>query len=90
MGMFSLVDAMLDRPLDSVLADLPVSADVRDALLSSSGPLRGVLGCALDYERGDWDSFTARAADAGIEEAVCPALYLESRIWGRRCFEEGS
>ena len=39
LGMFSLLEAILARPLASLLAELPLSAETRSALLDGSGPL---------------------------------------------------
>jgi EAL and modified HD-GYP domain-containing signal transduction protein len=51
-GLFSLLDAMLDQPLDVVLKDLPVSDSLRSALLEHSGFEGEILAAVLDYERG--------------------------------------
>ncbi len=87
-GMFSLIDAVLDRPLRGLLKDLPISKDVKGALLGEPSPLAGAFECALAYEKGDWDAFAAKAHAAEIPETPCPRLYLEAVQWGRRCFEE--
>jgi EAL and modified HD-GYP domain-containing signal transduction protein len=51
-GLFSLLDAMLDQPLEAILKDLPVSDNLRHALLDQSGPEGEILAAVLDYERG--------------------------------------
>jgi c-di-GMP phosphodiesterase len=51
-GLFSLLDAMLDQPLDVILKDLPVSDNLRHALLDHSGPEGEILAAVLDYECG--------------------------------------
>jgi c-di-GMP phosphodiesterase len=51
-GLFSLLDAMLDQPLEVILKDLPVSDVLRNALLEQSGPEGEILAAVLDYERG--------------------------------------
>ncbi len=51
-GLFSLLDAMLDQPLEVVLKDLPVSEVLRNALLEHSGYEGEILAAVLDYERG--------------------------------------
>jgi len=40
MGLLSVTDAMLDRPLQEILSNLPVSADVRVALCGGSNDFR--------------------------------------------------
>ena len=34
-GLFSLLDTMLERPMDQLAAELPVSAECREALLGA-------------------------------------------------------
>jgi len=41
-GMLSLLDAMLDRPLEELLAELHLASDMEDALLSRESPGNGV------------------------------------------------
>jgi c-di-GMP phosphodiesterase len=51
-GLFSLLDAMLDQPLDVILKDLPVSDHLKSALLEQTGYEGEILAAVLDYERG--------------------------------------
>lgn len=53
-GMLSLFDALLDEPMVSLLEHLPVSVEVRRALLEHEGPAGRVLAAVLALERGDW------------------------------------
>ena len=43
LGMFSAIDAILDRPLEEILKDLPLTDDIKDALSGKPNRLRGVL-----------------------------------------------
>ncbi len=47
-GLFSLLDTMLDRPMDDVVESLPFVDSVRLALQERSGPLGNVLSLAID------------------------------------------
>jgi EAL and modified HD-GYP domain-containing signal transduction protein len=51
-GLFSLLDAMLDQPLEEILKDLPVSDHLKSALLEQTGYEGEILAAVLDYERG--------------------------------------
>jgi len=53
-GLFSVFDAMLDSSMDSILPELPVSGDVKQALLGGEGPYGPILENAVAYERGEW------------------------------------
>jgi EAL and modified HD-GYP domain-containing signal transduction protein len=51
-GLFSLLDAMLDQPLEVVLEGLPVSDSMKNALLEQTGYEGEILAAVLDSERG--------------------------------------
>jgi EAL and modified HD-GYP domain-containing signal transduction protein len=54
-GLFSVLDAMLDTPLAELVDQLPLSPEVVAALLHGTGPMGHVLGAVLAYERCEWD-----------------------------------
>jgi len=83
LGMLSLIDALLDRPLNALLPLLPVTEQMRSALLGGAGHWRDLLDLAIACERGDW-SATQRLASAlpGGEDAALDA-YRESLDWAR-------
>ena len=51
-GLFSLLDALLDQPLEKVLEELPVADTLRNALLEHAGFEGELLAAVLDFERG--------------------------------------
>jgi EAL and modified HD-GYP domain-containing signal transduction protein len=54
-GLFSLLDAMLDQPMVSLLDQMPLSLPIKLALLNREGALGILLGDVIRYERGEWD-----------------------------------
>lgn len=90
MGMFSLVDAIVDQPLPDILRGMPLNEDIKAALVGEDNPLRHVYECALAYEKGDWDMLTQRASQLGLNEAEIPQLFLEAVNWGRQSFQTGA
>lgn len=82
-GMFSLIDAMLDRPLPEILEEMPVADDVKAALLQQGGPLRGPYECMLAYVAGEWEQLESSSAGLGIQEGITPGLYVDAVRWCR-------
>ena len=76
-GLFSLLDALLDRPLEEVLASLPLTEEVTRALLQHEGRLGAVLHTVIAYERGEWEA----ACCSGLEPEAIRGAYLESLDW---------
>jgi EAL and modified HD-GYP domain-containing signal transduction protein len=81
MGAFSLIDAILDCPLASVLREIPIASDIKDALLGESGPLRDLFTVVVAYSSGDWALVSERAKRLGLDEAAIPAHYIEALRW---------
>ena len=86
MGMFSLIDAIMDRPIDDVLKDMPIASEVKDALLGKANWHRKVLETVLSYEQADWNGFSECCADLNLEEKEFPQLYLEAIKWAQGSF----
>jgi EAL and modified HD-GYP domain-containing signal transduction protein len=72
--LFSVVDALLDRPMSAALELLPFSEEIRDALLGRPGDLRSILDCTLAYEAGNWEN--VRCGDLSTD--IIRECYLES------------
>ena len=65
LGLFSVVDALMDAPMKEVVESIPFPADMRDALIQGKGPKGELLDAALRCERG---RFPARElADAHVQ-----------------------
>ena len=82
MGMFSMVNAFLDRPMDEILADLPLASPVKTALLGKPNHFRDVLDLVKDYERGNWVHLQQMTQQLKIKEKKVAALYLDAVEWG--------
>ncbi|MDY0163147.1 EAL and HDOD domain-containing protein [Desulfobotulus sp.] len=83
LGMFSLLDAILDEPMERILEKLSLSRNITDALLHAKGPLFPYLALAIAYEQGDWDAVPAAVAAIQVPETLIPGLYLEACEWSR-------
>jgi len=80
-GLLSRMDALLGLPMESVLERLPVSIDVRDALLTGTGPHAPVLRLADAYERGEWAEVDADDNVAIALRAELAGLYADAALW---------
>lgn len=78
LGMFSLIDVIVSRPMADIVEQLPISEGVREGLVEGTGPLRPVLDCVLAYERGDWTAVSAFAQSHHVNEATIPECYIDS------------
>jgi c-di-GMP-related signal transduction protein len=81
MGLLSVTDAILDRPMEQVLASLPIAPEVRAALCGNANQYRDVYDVLLAYERADWPALSTASARLNIDEssiADCEAKAREA------------
>lgn len=79
-GLFSALDAFMDKPLDEILKTLPFSEELHDALLDKRGELGELLSLVLVYERGEWDSVGETQFDRGNLRNA----YVDSIRWAKQ------
>lgn len=81
LGLFSLIDAILDQPMDSVMGDLPLNQKIVDALARGEGELVNYLTLVESYEKGEWDKVTKSAEVLGKDEDTLPPLFVKACEW---------
>lgn len=81
-GLFSLLDVLLDQPLTYLLLNLPLSEDIVDGLMHRKGHTGQLLNFVIDYEQGDW---SAARHDISHDDAV--SAYIAALQWARRVGE---
>lgn len=87
-GLFSLLDVMMDRPLDELLARMPFTPQVLKALLEREGPLGEVLNITENYEHAHWN----RLRGLRYAPDELRAIYFETLVWTNelsRCLKDG-
>jgi c-di-GMP-related signal transduction protein len=87
-GMFSLLDALVNRPLSEILLELNLPASIRAPLLGTSGPtgVATVYEIALRYEAGEWDALDALMKHLFLPAQSISDLYIESVTWANEMF----
>jgi EAL and modified HD-GYP domain-containing signal transduction protein len=66
-GMLSLIDALLRRPLEDILPELHVDDVVQSAILKNEGPLGALLKLVQHLEATDYDCVDPLLAKLGID-----------------------
>jgi len=81
MGLLSVMDAILGRPLESVLVELPVRGEIKEALLARKGLYWQLLEIATAHESADWETVSELAAQTGMNEERISSLYVAAVDW---------
>ena len=87
MGLFSLIDAFLDRPLSAILADIPIDDPIKRALLGEPNSLGEIYQYSLSYEKAAWGNLE-KPIVAQTQEITPFSLYLDALKWGQKLYLE--
>lgn len=80
-GLFSLLDVLMDQPMETLLGTIPLSDSIRVALLERKGRLGFYLAFCEDYENANWSRVTARTTKLNLSEKEVTNLYLAATGW---------
>jgi EAL and modified HD-GYP domain-containing signal transduction protein len=83
-GMFSLLDAMLDTPLEESLKTLKLPPAVTEALLVGSGPYAPYLELSRACEKPDLARIEALAPSLGLTLADVTRVQMEALGWAEQ------
>jgi len=76
LGLFSLLDTMLETSMKKVLENLPVSSMIKDALLLKTGLYADFLRVLIAFEKNDDTVSTALLAKLGVNMGKASESYL--------------
>jgi EAL and modified HD-GYP domain-containing signal transduction protein len=81
LGLLSLLPAMQGQPMKEAVQVLPLSAEIREALVGTRNRERALLGWLECYERGDWPGCDAAAETDDLNQAELVKTYIEAIAW---------
>ncbi len=91
LGMFSLLDALMDQPLEEALGSVDLGDEIAGALRGIVrdedflGRLYRLMG---SYERGNWDEVERLSQGWGISTAAIGQAYIDSAGWAEQVVQE--
>lgn len=75
MGLLSVSDALLDKPIADVLKSLPIDAEIKSALCGAENRYRDLYEVLLALEHAEWPKLTAYTERLGCPEDSVPGSY---------------
>ena len=81
LGMLSLLPAMLRAPMIDLAPQLPLRAEIRQAMMGDRVPERGLLTWLERYELGDWIACGEFARALNLTEWDLLRCYQEAVLW---------
>jgi EAL and modified HD-GYP domain-containing signal transduction protein len=80
-GLLSVVDAILEIPMEQVVKMLPLRPAVVAAFLGETNPVAAPLRLLQYYEQAQWESCSSLCRTLGVSETEITNLYLASLQW---------
>jgi EAL and modified HD-GYP domain-containing signal transduction protein len=87
LGIFSLIDAIVDQPMPKVMEELPLSERIKQALVRRQGDLTVILVLVETYEKGDWTHVAQLVKLLKINQNTLPSLYLQACRWSTKLLD---
>lgn len=84
MGLLSMIDAILEIPMVTVLENIPLDHDTKSVLLGGESKLRPLYQLMLARESGDWKGTAQYAQQLGIAESEVAQAYWHAMQWTRQ------
>ena len=88
MGLFSVLDIILDKPMEEALQMVKVSKEINAALLEGKGAFAEVLNFISKYENADWQEVSRIMVLKNMDMNKVYEAYIDSLKWYRTLFSE--
>lgn len=76
-GLFSVLDALMDQPMEEIVSQLNLSKNISGALLKHEGLEGFILNMIQSFERGEWNAL----GGSNLTSAALTQVYLDSIRW---------
>jgi c-di-GMP-related signal transduction protein len=83
LGLLSLIDAMLEIPMEDVLEKIPLDHETKAVLLGQPSVLRPVYRLMLAHESGEWEAAAELSGKLHLGSEDVAGLYWQAQEWAR-------
>lgn len=89
LGLFSVLDIILEMPMEEALSMVQVSDEIREALLEGKGEFGEILKFILQYEAGDFTAVSRTLIVRDIQPLDIYNAYTDALAWYRSVIGPG-
>lgn len=87
-GLFSVLDIILNKPMEEALSLVKVSHDIEDALIRQSGIFAEPLYFIKQYEAGNWSEVSRLMILENLDTQTVYDAYIDALKWYRELFSD--
>jgi len=88
MGLFSLLEPMLDTPMKDLVEALPLQDEVKAALCGDPNLYNQWLEVARCFESGDWGKLDALTGALKLDPITVASSYCEALVWAKSLYDQ--
>lgn len=88
MGLFSILNIILNMPMEEALKKITVSKEIEDALVRGTGNLANIYSFVISYEAADWQEVSRQLIVLNVDTNVIYQAYTETVCWYKEMFFE--
>jgi len=81
MGLFSLLDVILERPMEEAVKEVALDEGVRAALVDKSGDFYYILEFIYAYEHANWDAIAIMMVKYDLELEEITTAFVDALVW---------
>ena len=86
-GLFSLLDLILQRPMEEAIEEVAADDEIKDALVNKRGRIYEVLSLIFAYDKADWHDASIIMVRNNIDIEDISKAYLDSIVWYRQLLD---
>ncbi len=90
MGLFSILNIILEMPMEEALKKITVSKEIEDALVRGTGELANIYSFVVSYEAADWQEICRQLIMLDVDTETIYQAYTETVCWYKEMFYEVS
>ena len=83
LGLLSLMDVILEAPMEALLDKLPLDRETTEVLLGRENRLRPIYQLMLAQESGEWESSSQLARQLHLDDGAVGEYYWQAMQWAR-------
>lgn len=81
LGLFSLLNVILNKSIKEVLDEIQASDTIKNALIDGSGEMGSIYKMIIAYEKGEWDEVLVYSDKLGINCNLIGESYMDALLW---------
>jgi len=81
MGLFSLLDIILEKPMKDAVNEVALDERVKEALVEQSGDYYKILEFIFAYERANWDDVAIKMVQNNLDLADITTAFIDALVW---------